>query len=77
MTSTFNPAVWNPPASAGGGMRCNTREVALLKGASGSCRRGLHFIVNLDKNAGVQSVANVIYTLRQTSTLPPLFVVTI
>jgi len=25
-----NPAVWNPPASAGGGMRCNTREVALL-----------------------------------------------
>ena len=25
-----NPAVLNPPASAGGGMRCNTREVALL-----------------------------------------------
>ena len=27
-----NPAVWNPPASAGGGMRCNPREVALLVG---------------------------------------------
>jgi hypothetical protein len=26
----INPAVWNPPASAGGGMRCNPREVALL-----------------------------------------------
>ena len=26
---SFNPAVWNPPASDGGGMRCNTREVAL------------------------------------------------
>ena len=25
----LNPAVWNPPSSAGGGMRCNTREVAL------------------------------------------------
>ena len=33
---------WNPPAPAGGGMRCNSREVALLQGASGSCRRGLH-----------------------------------
>jgi hypothetical protein len=25
----LNPAVLNPPASAGGGMRCNPREVAL------------------------------------------------
>ena len=25
----FNPATWNPPASAGGGMRRNPREVAL------------------------------------------------
>ncbi len=32
---------WNPPARAGGGMRCNSREVALIQGASGSCRRGL------------------------------------
>jgi Tfp pilus assembly protein PilF len=33
---------WNPPSPAGGGMRCNSREVALLQGASGSCRKGLH-----------------------------------
>ena len=33
---------WNLPAPAGGGKRCNSREVALLQGASGSCRRGLH-----------------------------------
>ena len=38
----INPATWNPPASAGGGMRRNSREVALLQGASGSYRRGLH-----------------------------------
>jgi hypothetical protein len=37
----MNPATCNPPASAGGSRR-RTREVALLKGASGSCRRGLH-----------------------------------
>ena len=37
----MNPATCNPPASAGGARR-RTREVALLKGASGSCRRGLH-----------------------------------
>ena len=36
------PANWNPPAPAGGGMR-NSREVAFLKGATGSCRWGLHF----------------------------------
>jgi len=30
MKKEINPAVWNPPASAGGGMRCNQREVALL-----------------------------------------------
>jgi hypothetical protein len=36
---------WNPPAPAGGGMRHNSREVALLQGASGSCRRGLHFFL--------------------------------
>ena len=35
------PANWNPPAPAGGGMR-NSREVAFLKGATGSCRWGLH-----------------------------------
>jgi hypothetical protein len=28
-TKFVNPAVWNFPASAGGGMRCNPREVAL------------------------------------------------
>ena len=26
----FNPAPWNPPAPAGGGMRHKSREVALL-----------------------------------------------
>ena len=36
---------WNPPTSAGGGMRCNSREVALIQEASGSCRRGLHYAV--------------------------------
>jgi hypothetical protein len=30
MRININPAVWNPPASAGGGMRCNLQEVALL-----------------------------------------------
>ncbi|MEK6742459.1 MAG: RluA family pseudouridine synthase [Nitrospirota bacterium] len=35
------PANWIPPAPAGGGMR-NSREVAFLKGATGSCRWGLH-----------------------------------
>jgi hypothetical protein len=34
---------WNPHAPAEGGMRRNSREVALLQGASGSCRRGLHY----------------------------------
>ena len=29
LSIVFNPAVWNPPASAGAGMRCNPREVAL------------------------------------------------
>ena len=33
MISAVNPAVWNPLASAGGGMRCNMREVALLYGS--------------------------------------------
>ncbi|MGA2783023.1 MAG: tetratricopeptide repeat protein [Smithella sp.] len=33
---------WNSPAPAGGGMRRNSREVALLQGAFGSSRRGLH-----------------------------------
>jgi uncharacterized FAD-dependent dehydrogenase len=41
---------WNPPAPAGGGMRCNSREVALLQGASGSCRRGLHLSAQKDKS---------------------------
>jgi hypothetical protein len=35
----LNPATCNPSAPAGGS-RHRTREVALLKGASGSCRRG-------------------------------------
>ena len=29
LSIVFNPAVWNPSASAVGGMRCNSREVAL------------------------------------------------
>ena len=29
LSIVFNPAVWNPPALAGGRMRCNPREVAL------------------------------------------------
>jgi Tfp pilus assembly protein PilF len=32
---------WNSPAPAGGGMRRNSREVALLQGVYGSCRRWL------------------------------------
>ena len=28
-SKSVNPAIWNPPASAGGEMRCNPREVAL------------------------------------------------
>jgi hypothetical protein len=37
----MNPATCEPPAPAGGSRR-RTREVAFLKGASGSCRRVLH-----------------------------------
>ena len=33
------PVNWNPPAIAGGGMR-NSREVAFIKGATGSRRWG-------------------------------------
>jgi hypothetical protein len=36
-----NPETCIPPTPAGGSRR-RPREVALLKGASGSCRRGLH-----------------------------------
>jgi len=36
------PANWNPPTPVGGGMR-NSREVAFQKGATGSCRWGLHY----------------------------------
>ena len=35
----WNPATCNPPVPAGG-LRHRTREVALLMGVSGSCRRG-------------------------------------
>jgi len=51
-----NPAPWHPPAPAGGGKRSlvrvskslavtssQFREVALLEGAIGSCRWGLHY----------------------------------
>ena len=38
----LNPATCNPPAPAGG-LRRRPREVAFLMGASGSCRRGLHY----------------------------------
>ena len=39
---SVNPAIWNLPASAGGGMRRKSREVASLQGDYGSCRRVLH-----------------------------------
>jgi hypothetical protein len=30
VSTNINPAIWNPPAPAGGGMRRTSREVALL-----------------------------------------------
>jgi len=44
-TNFLNPAVWNPPASAGGGMRYNPREVALFWEPLRLLPEGLHYFL--------------------------------
>jgi hypothetical protein len=60
------PANWNPPAPAGAGMR-NSREVAFLKGATGSCRWGLHSPKNLIFVTPAEVLRSVVWSLSKIS----------